>query len=290
MSRLPLVDNGSAKVSSGVRRIVVTPRGEIRDVIKAKRCAPAELQTTYQKVCEGDIVLQVSWWPEKEEAFEFQDGKLVPLDLTVPDIEDQVTKLYDQLPDVAVEWLNPVERQPSFLPAGAGWDGVFTIHDLTKRQQAAEFFEGIQPDVLDKLVDAAQVSSRDGLRYDWRKAGPLPDVLNSPRNEHQIPGEPGILVHTMWVLWDRKGVPAAVELEPTSGRLTHADRRIPAQYFNAALVGMPQDVWRAAKVTFGCYSRRNGRESYGVKWELYSSEVDKTSDFGSSRTRNALPR
>lgn len=274
MSRLPLVDNGSAKIWSGVRRIVVTPRGEIREVIKAKRCAPAELQTTYQKVCEGDVILQVSWWPEKEEAFEFIEGRMVPMDLSLPEIEDRVTKLYDGLPDAVVVWLNPVERQPSFLPAGAGWDGVYTVHDLVKRGQAAEFFEGVQADALSQLVDAAQVSAKDGLRYDWRKAAPLPHVMQSPRNEHVVPGEPGIVVRTMWVLWDRNGTPTAVELPPTSGRLTHADRRIEPVHFNEPHIGMPFDVWRAVKVTFGCYSRRNGRESYGVKWDLYSSEVE----------------
>lgn len=274
MSRLPLVDNGSAKTSSGVRRIVVTPRGEIRDVIKAKRCAPAELQTTYQKVCEGDVILQVSWWPEVEEAFEFREGRMVALDLSLPEVEDRVTKLYDGLPDSVVEWLNPVERQPSFLPAGAGWDGTYTVHDHVKRGQAAEFFEGIQPEVLKELVDAAQVSAKDGLRYDWRKADPLPEVMHSPRNEHVVPGEPGIVVRTVWVLWDRNGTANAVELPATSGKRTHADRRVPAEHFNAEPIGMPLDVWRAAKVTFGCYSRRNGRESYGVKWELYSSEVE----------------
>lgn len=274
MSKLPLVDNGSAKVFGGVRRVVVSPRGEIREVIKAKRCAPAELQTTYQRVCEGDVILQVSWWPEVEEAFEFLEGRMVTLDLSLPEVEDRVTKLYDGLPDSVVAWLNPVERQPSFLPAGAGWDGVYTGHDRVKRQQAADFFRGVQVDVLASLVDAAQVSAKDGLLYDWRKAAPMPDVMHSPRNEHVIPGEPGILVRTVWVLWDRQGVPTAVELPATSGKRTHADRRMPAEHFNAEPIGMPFDVWRAAKVTFGCYSRRNGRESYGVKWELYSSEVE----------------
>lgn len=264
------LSNGGCRSNSGIRQIVLSPRGEVREVARAQWSGYQPDRCTFQIAREGDLVVRVTWWPEQWSVLLVQDGELQdtgPMGL----VRHQA--LIQGLSKEAEAFLNGgmSGRQPSFLPAGLGWDGRNTAADVKKEGRIRGLFRGLDEAWVDAVVAAARVSKKDGLPSFWkvvaRDSATFPAVLDAPARTWG-----GSMVDiqewTQWVLWHRDGAVELVTPAPTEGErgsnYAHTERRV----YNAAPVPMPATVVRACRITRGAYTRDHS--SYGVRWELFA--------------------
>lgn len=269
MSSIDPVSNGTTRMNVGHRQVVVSPAGRLREVVKAVRVAPQERQATHQRAYEGDYILGVEWYPERRYLAQIVDGEPVRQPWTEANAE-LYGRLMDKQDEVLQDWVAPHEPSNSFLPDGCGWTDGRTPADLRKRALAMEFFKGAEA-WCEPLLDQIQSSPHSGLHYDWNKAAAMPEVMDCPRNTRRVPGEEnGLDIYTQWVLWFEDGRVEALTPPATSGHCTTLYAGEMSYDYNARPLEMPYDVYRAVKVTRGCYTRRGGRESYGMRFELFS--------------------
>ena len=267
-----LVSNGTVKRTGGERRVVLSPHGEIREVIKATRIASKDRRCTFQRVLDGDYVIELVWDNASSEyrLHQIMDGgQSVRQPLTESNMA-VMSRLVDSMPADLQHWLRPVyEESESNLPDGCGWTEGLTVSDRRKRRAAEEFFHGLPQPWIDKILPVVQASPHEGLLYNWEKAGAMPAVMDAPHNRHEHPH--GLLhVWTEWVLWYADGSVSHIAPLPTSGKSTSVIAGAECDFDHSAQpLIMPDYVVRACKITHGPYTRRGGRESYGVKWELY---------------------
>lgn len=265
-----LVSNGSSRADSGERRVVLSPYGEVREVVKATRAASQDRRCTFQRVLDGDYVVERMWDSDGSvyNLYQIFDGQQVMQPMT-----EANAQLWDRListaPQVLIQWLRMSGPADTFLPDGCGWVDGLTISDRRKRRTAEEFFRGLPQPWIDKILPVVQASPHEGLLYNWDKAGAMPSVMDAPHNRHEHPH--GLLhVWTEWVLWYADGSVSHIAPLPTSGKSTSVIAGAECDFDHSAQpVIMPDYVVRACKITHGPYTRRGGRESYGVKWELY---------------------
>ena len=267
-----LVSNGTVKRTGGERRVVLSPHGEIREVIKATRIASRDRRCTFQRVLDGDYVIELVWDNASSEyrLHQIMDGgQSVRQPLTESNMA-VMSRLVDSMPTTLQHWLRPVyEESESNLPDGCGWTEGLTVSDRRKRRAAEEFFHGLPQSWIDKILPIVQASPHEGLLYNLDKAGAMPAVMDAPKHAHEH--KDGMLdIWTEWVLWYQDGTVVNMAPLPTSGLFTSSISGQECEYVYAASpVEIPHTVVRACKITHGPYTRRGGRESYGVKWELY---------------------
>lgn len=268
-----LISNGSTRRDSGERRVVMSPYGEIREIVKATRVASQDRRCTFQRVLDGDYVMELKW--ESVGATwgmcQIFDGQSIPQPMTEANAVIW-QRLMAAMPPVLREWFRPHPLEDTYLPDGCGWTDGLTISDRRKRRTAEEFFRGLPQPWIDKILPVVQASPHEGLVYNWDKAGAMPAVMDAPHNRHEHPNG-RLHVWTEWVLWYADGTVTNLAPLPTSGKTTSVIAGSECDFDHSAKpLIMPDYVVRACKITHGPYTRRAGRESYGIKWELYSKE------------------
>lgn len=160
--------NGDARLAGGFRQVAFSASGVIRPVQSAKWGGKLTDRHTRQRAMNGDFVLQHSWNPHLWTLFGVNDGRITP----IPNGVKSHAALLAKLPKELDEFLRaPSENQPSFLPAGYGWDGVNTLNSLQKIDGIRHLFKGLSgteyrfPDApaavnwLDEVCRQAKITS-----------------------------------------------------------------------------------------------------------------------------------
>ena len=249
------IRNGEARSNTGYRQVALTRTGQICPVLFAVRSGLKPGRCTTQLVAETDIVFRCDW---------DRQGEI--WSATTPGGQNLFTdpEIWGLLPTELRDWLKPVGRGESLLPAGFGWDGEQTLADRQKRQRLENFFSGATG--VERIINEAMRSPKDGLPMNWEQAADLPGQLDAPAE--QWDGScVDIRRSTVWVLWHLGGRVEVIRPEPTSGdwgsNYAHSD----SGEFSAAPLAMPSSVLRACQISVGAYCSNHC--THGVSWRLY---------------------
>lgn len=280
--------NGICRSNTGFRSIVINPKdSKVRPVLAARRSGYMPDRHTIQTGQIGDIIIETYYsrhgkslsakiveTPKYEPMLAHygeQNGKaafpssLANFHFFLKAIE---LNLDEKEVELMYEFLSSGNgRQESYLPAGLGWDGENTLGDKSKRSRVTNFFKGlVGPKTLEKIVNSAMSSYREGLPMDWNRASSMPEEMDAPA--HVWDGTVvGIDMRTYWVLMDAKGFPQWIAPEPTSGPWGSNYAYSECGQYDASPLPIPPEITRAIKLTFGAYTRDH--HSWGIKWELF---------------------
>ncbi len=190
MQEYKSISNGRTTENSGVRRIVFTSTGEVREVVNAIYNGPIVNRHTLQKARKNDIVYENQYglvngvikFTEEYYVITASDKRM----LSTRELESLPKKMKETLQDPAiVRWLSATKDSRCFLPPGFGWDGTHTTADLNKKRKLQQLLHLLDFNLIDYLFPMAKVTPRDILPTDWnldsRKLGSL-----ALPNEHDI--------------------------------------------------------------------------------------------------------
>lgn len=148
-----------------------------------------EEQGTFQVALPGDILIRS--YLNEDDDMEITFSKLIWVDDDTQEIKceqlDLNTNLYQltkYLTYQVTNWLgNLAGVGDSYLPAGIGWDGRFSLYDQNKRDKIRTLLYGCRDEILiSRLIDAGQISARSNVPLEWSDALLLsqsePCVLN----------------------------------------------------------------------------------------------------------------
>lgn len=251
--------NGRASKLEGYRQVAFTMQGEILPVISANWKGIPTAKHTRQCAENGDLVLRVEWnrSPTIWKLYLVEGGELTYL----PDGLNKYKSVLGKLPKDLDAWLASSERNiPSMLPAGIGWDGVYTVNSRKKVDSIRKLFQGLEGVVfnhptegeinwLDELCRQALVSSFRGLNTNSIDTT-NPDTL-MPLPYEDDPSTPDSFYQ--WVTWS-EGKPPTIftfsEIESTwqTARVGDSDTKI-------------------AIITWNAY--KSSKDTYGVCWSIY---------------------
>ena len=246
----PLVNNGQGSTSYGNARIVISPAGEIRPVVKAARSGYANSQGTWQSTQPGDFVFECKSKANRDDGREpltwdnvhvvQEDGEWeIVVASEIPGRWAWLRSL--PMGNEIVEWLSAgyvPGRYSMFLPAGWGWDGVQTKADAAKEGRVRRMLRGLPDALLDDIVERARTSPGRELPTYWDEAGELPTAL-----------DPDFI----WVAIEGRGENASA-------------------YQVIDLTKVPRS--RLVRIELDAHTSRDGGR-YGVRWTLYQPAMRK---------------
>lgn len=245
-----MIKNGCVKTKTGYRKVAVTSFGKTRAVLYAKRSGLIPDRGTIQTVGAGDFIITSR---KHNENLTFQLDR-VEADLSYRVLLEDVLDFDDVVDYMGIDIIDHGQiskflheitegRMSSFLPAEVGWDGEYSVSDINKQNRIKEFFSVMDPVKVDKIVQDAMFSPRDGLYTDWNKAQPMPAFFSlSEASMSNISDE--------WVLFKKDG---AVEFKKFNSTAKVSD-----------------DIVKAVHIVYNPYKRATENVPYGVKWNLYS--------------------
>lgn len=245
--------NGEGRVSSGFRQVAFSASGIIRPVQSAKWGGKLTDRHTRQRAMNGDFVLHHSWSPHLWTLFGVHEGRLTP----IPNGVKSHAALLAKLPKELDEFLKcPTENQPSFLPAGFGWDGVNTINSLQKIDGIRHLFKGLS-----------------GVEYRFPGTDTpinwLDEVCRQAKitSHRDIPMKPG---KETWGLvpFDRDEESALFQQAVLFKKNGMVEIYTPMEGETLFGVGLADDVEECVVMQWHPHSSENGR--FGIKWDYYT--------------------
>lgn len=271
------ISNGTGSTSFGCARIVISPEGEIRPVLRAVRSGYANSQGTFQVVHQGDLIFtcRTSANPknggDQDEVACWDGGQERPLAVMK---QVDAWRWLRSLPrgGAIEEWLAggyKCGRYSNFLPAGWGWDGEMTLADAAKERRIRRFFAGLPAETVDNIYRSARRSPGRSLPTNWSEAGDMPPTLDFPAESWD-----GALVDvdksTSWVLWHRDGRVEHVTRAPTEGRWGSNYAHSSRGSYSGDEPEMPETVARAVRLQWGAHGLHH---SHGIAWTLYATSA-----------------
>lgn len=255
-----LCSNGRCDKETGFRRIVISPSGILRHVVKKKYSgSPVELRTT-QGACIGDYVIETEWGTTYEKRtirVVSEDKTFVPLKY---DSEEATTILnYIKADSKLSTFLNKTKEGESYLPEEYGRINGMTLAENYKYQRTILFLVslGMHIDELAKIVTEAIPSDGKHLLCRWDL-----DAVAMPENFDLIKDGDH---ETIWYI-ELYGDWRKLTYEGTIDGTNEKIKYVPVKDI------LPT---RAVRIEIGAYtSVKKGR--YGIKWDLYSLEFSTT--------------
>ena len=243
------------------RKVAFSPDGICRDVVKVYRSGREDRISSYQEVFEGDIIVT------SKEQYDMETGAASPL-LHFAKVT-KVTKVMIIMSEftfnadiLTSQWLTHVlthSYTPLFwwitgfkdttaIPAGFGWDGVYTDKEKLKLEKIVGILKDVDDDeIIKDVIGTAMVSPHDGLMLDWEVANPIPrDPLIMPPREGNI----GYLI----VEWHEDGDSSVEYIDDEDSLSKTIDIDISAKVIKRALVGV------LYKTAYGT----------NIRWKLYA--------------------
>ena len=167
-----------------------------------------------------------------------------------------------------LDYLSDTTYGISFLPAGLGWDGNKTLAEVNKEKNIRNFFSFMvnDPNVIDKIVEKAAISKKDGLPISWTEAKYMPDYMEACA-VHWDGSAVDISMFDAWVLIYSDKTYSYIIPEPTCGEWGGNYAYSERGEYNASSVPMPINATHAIKITWGAHTRNH--VSYGIAWQLY---------------------
>lgn len=175
-----------ANFKDGERRVVLKPSSlaPVAVINVTRRNTKPELITSYQhaNACKDILVTTIRNNGKVELQAERVSVRSGAARLTD---EDQV-RIISSLPEELKLWLLDVDKQKfnHILPAGFGWDGVFSESEHNKRQSirdailAGNYWHDLDNEWFAKLLDEATKTRKEHLSLDWANALPMTPYIN----------------------------------------------------------------------------------------------------------------
>ena len=222
-----LIGNGTSTPRSGWKRIVLSPEGEIRPVQKCIRNGLLNQRHSQQACFEGDIAYEIHW---DKDAVQYTVGVVETEGLDYEENLTTIGALIHDLPEDIREWLSPVYRYtPTYLPAGMGWDGVYTRADMNKYDRLKRFFYNLEDPIKEVLIENARLAPGMTIPTLWKEAQPLPlEIEMHPGSDDNWEAV---------ITWDHQGSMQVVKsTDTTLCQMTNAVRKAMYIIFNAGHV------------------------------------------------------
>lgn len=222
-----LIGNGTCTPTTGWKRIVLSPEGEIRPVQKCIRTGLLNHRHTQQSCFEGDVAYELHW---DKDAVHYAIGVVETEGMDYEENPTTVGSMIHDLPDDIREWLTPVYRYaPTYLPPGLGWDGQYTRADLNKYDRLKRFFYNLEDPIKEVLIESARKAPGRAVPTLWKEAQPLPlEIEMHPANNDS------------WeaiITWDHQGGMRVLRsTETTLCQFSHAVRKAMYVVFNAGYI------------------------------------------------------
>ena len=258
---MAILQNYQLSEKGAERKVAFSPDGICRDVVKVYRSGREDRISSYQEVFEGDIIVT------SKEQYDMETCEASPL-LHFAKVT-KVTKMMIIMSEftfnadiLTSQWLTHVlthRYTPLFvwitgfkdtpaIPAGFGWDGVYTDKEKLKLEKIVGILKDVDDDeIIKDVIGTAMVSPHDGLMLDWEVANPIPrDPLIMPPREGNI----GYLV----VEWHDDGGNNVTYIGDEKSLSETIDIDISAKVIKRALVGV------LYKTAYGT----------NIRWKLYA--------------------
>lgn len=272
--------NGNCQTRTGYRSVAISQNGEIKPVAFAVYHGLIPERATFQVLEPGDLIFLQQWNSSisSEDVYVFT-GKPVKLPI------GEAASLWKFCPKELQTWLEEGQgsRQPSFLPAGFGWDGKQTLAIKVKQERIQRFLGSLEethPVLLQNIKDLALYTSGKHLPTNWKEAEALPATLDNHRVHftNQSNGLITVNQYDVWLVWHDGGKTEVIYPSPTSGYMGHAhDVYVEPEFdekFDASPIPLPKGVWRCVKITLHPWRNKDG-EGFGVKWSLHHKSKTK---------------
>ena len=139
-------------------------------------------------------------------------------------------------------------KDTTAIPAGFGWDGVYTDKEKLKLEKIVGILKDVDDDeIIKDVIGTAMVSPHVGLMLDWEVANPIPrDPLIMPPRD----GNKGYLI----VEWHEDGGSSVEYIDDEDSLSKTIDIDISAKVIKRALVGV------LYKTAYGT----------NIRWKLYA--------------------
>ena len=173
-----LIQNVQILAGEIVRQIAIKEDGTVNTVAKVIRYGKKEKLGTYQDYDVGDYIMysrELIGMPEEYPAIiSFlkveADGKRI--------VQTTLTPAFKAVTDDIRNWLLNGGAQVNLPPCG-GWDGTLTLLERTKRDNFRGLFSDVnntvqELDLIQEIVDAAMVSPRFSVNFNWKHATAIP--------------------------------------------------------------------------------------------------------------------
>lgn len=185
------------------RAVILNKYGAVAPVISATRHKTSdgriEIKTTYQdleraqfvimtEMVRGEMILKVCRYSTRDESF------INIIDR--PDMDQfERTQVLKTVSPTILNWLHNLRAgdNDNFLPAGFGWDGIYTDTEIHKGQRVRNLLIGIgerenmEADWIKSIIELAIPTSGRFIQTDWDSAKPLPAYLNDTRIHEHAP-------------------------------------------------------------------------------------------------------
>lgn len=258
---MAILQNYQLSEKGAERKVAFSPDGICRDVVKVYRSGREDRISSYQEVFEGDIIVT------SKEQYDMETGEASPL-LHFAKVT-KVTKMMIIMSEftfnadiLTSQWLTHVlthRYTPLFdwitgfkdttaIPAGFGWDGVYTDKEKLKLEKIVGILKDVDDDeIIKDVIGTAMVSPHVGLMLDWEVANPIPrDPLIMPPRD----GNKGYLI----VEWHEDGGSSVEYIDDEDSLSKTIDIDISAKVIKRALVGV------LYKTAYGT----------NIRWKLYA--------------------
>lgn len=173
-----LIQNVQILAGEIVRQVAIKEDGTINTVVKAIRYGKKEKLGTYQDYEIGDYIMysrELLGMPEEYPAIisflkVVEDGKRV--------VQTTLTPAFKAVTDDIRDWLLNGGTDANLPPCG-GWDGTLTLLERAKRDNFRNLFSDVnntvqELDLIQEIVDAAMVSPRFSVNFNWKHATAIP--------------------------------------------------------------------------------------------------------------------
>ena len=173
-----LIQNVQILAGEIVRQVAIKEDGTINTVVKAIRYGKKEKLGTYQDYEIGDYIMysrELLGMPEEHPAI-ISFLKVVEDDKRV--VQTTLTPAFKAVTDDIRDWLLNGSTEVNLPPCG-GWDGTLTLMERTKRNMFSGLFSSVNTtveelDLVQEIVDAAMVSPRFSVNFNWKHATAIP--------------------------------------------------------------------------------------------------------------------
>ncbi len=222
-----VLPNGERQFRGGWRAIAVAPPPlrQFRPVWRADWAPDQFARVSYQSVWPGDAVLFADCGAESIVCFLVKaDGSLV--EKASCNATDVLETFPSHLAAAVTAWLfSAGDSKDCIPPAGAGWDGEYTLLARERAEKVHKTFTGAPNALVEQLAEETSRAS-DDYAPDWSNAGALPTSLE---------------VGKLWVIWHWIGAVEIVDLRNSADPV-----EMPHGVVRAACVwGRPQYTsWR----------------------------------------------
>lgn len=219
----------------------------------------------------GDYVIMSSWYGKHKKIQMLQNTKngLRPSRTNGGSVN---SILIPRLPKAIIEFLNPREGGPSYLPSGY-WRSKYDMYTSVNKEEIEKFLKPyLDEKWLQYTVEQAAKVPFQHLIMDWNSihVKPLPKSIENHMEYWVLDDytdKPVVHNSMIWVLKHTDGTIEIREPQPTSGHYYRGPTRRISETFTDAPKGMPNTVEQAIRINLGAYEKND--TSYGARWFLY---------------------